>query len=174
MNPVKKIYKSGPFQSRQSGWCGSWRSHAMDTGATSLHRGTESTTLSESRRRNHVVWHGATQSRQSIRRDWPAKRPGPLVFLFSLSFFLLLFHLVEAPLAILDFSPLIGAHGATNRLHELVSQSCWVRMLEVVRKRSWRASGPILLRIDALFHFNCINLLYETCNALYLFVVWNL
>jgi hypothetical protein len=34
------------------------------------------------------------------------------------------------------------------------------RMLEVVRKHSWRASGHVLLRIDELFHFDCTNVLY--------------
>jgi hypothetical protein len=34
------------------------------------------------------------------------------------------------------------------------------RMLEVVRMHSSRASGHILLRIDGLFCFDCINVLY--------------
>jgi hypothetical protein len=34
--------------------------------------------------------------------------------------------LVAAPLAILEFPPLLEACGASNQLHELVPQSCWV------------------------------------------------
>jgi hypothetical protein len=56
----------------------------------------------------------------------PLGGPRPSFFLLSLSFFLLVFHLPLAPLVILDFSSLIRARGATNQLHELVFQSCWV------------------------------------------------
>jgi hypothetical protein len=47
----------------------------------------------------------------------------PLFLTFSSSL-----HLAVTVLVILDFAPLIGARGVTNRLHELVSQSCWVCM----------------------------------------------
>jgi hypothetical protein len=33
-------------------------------------------------------------------------------------------------------------------------------MLEVVRERSLPASGHVLLRIDGLVHFDCIDVLY--------------
>jgi hypothetical protein len=35
--------------------------------------------------------------------------------------------LTAAPLVILEFPPLLKARGASNQLHELVPQSCWVR-----------------------------------------------
>jgi hypothetical protein len=42
------------------------------------------------------------------------------------SFFLLLSSPCSGSFMIYDFSPLFGVCGATNRLYELVSQSCWV------------------------------------------------
>jgi hypothetical protein len=46
-------------------------------------------------------------------------------------------------------------HG-TMRKHDVRRK----RMSEVVRTRSGRRSGHVLLRIDGLVHFECINVLY--------------
>jgi hypothetical protein len=73
-------------------------------------------TLSDMMRLSHASPFSVTSPPRSSR---------PSSFLLSLSFFL--FHLVAAPLAIWDFSSLIGACAVTNRLYKLVFQSCWVR-----------------------------------------------
>jgi hypothetical protein len=39
--------------------------------------------------------------------------------------------LAAAPLTILEFPPLLEACGASNQLHELVPQSCWVYTLSL-------------------------------------------
>jgi hypothetical protein len=134
MNLANFCFKSDSFESHQSIWHNLYKGYTMCTSAAARHADGDCATSIQSRQsrgcdswRNHVILSGATSHTRYFSVTSTQNRAS---IPFSLSSSASL-HLVVTPLVICEFSPLFGARDAINWLHELISQSCWVRTSSV-------------------------------------------